>query len=229
MAAFAGHLQDSECSSRPAGRHCYHFCAGGRAGSGYRRRPHLTCRHPRRATHTALRKSSASCTQPRVRRPDASSLCCCWYMSALAQALCCAPHLQLCGCCCLCGHYLTISAGVHTALTCVLAAGWDRAWIDVVVRSQTRTERKSTVEECGRVVRLRCGLKAGRNGLQAFSGLTTTCLAAVEAAGGPGDPHAERVQHGRACAHLHQQKSRRNRGCHLLHAGQGRHWYVIQF
>ena len=55
--------------------------------------------------------------------------------------------------------------------------GWDRAWIDVVVRSQTRTERKSTVEECGRMVRLCCRLKAEYHGLHVFRDLQgAACL-----------------------------------------------------
>ncbi len=30
---------------------------------------------------------------------------------------------------------------------------WDRAWIDGIVRSMTKSERKTNAEECGRVVR----------------------------------------------------------------------------
>ena len=36
------------------------------------------------------------------------------------------------------------------------SAGWDRAWIDGIVRSIQKSEQKTNVEECGRVVSIVC-------------------------------------------------------------------------
>ena len=153
-----------------------------------------------------------------------SCLCCCCVFG-LAQALCCAPHLELCWLllrwrplphssvgCTQRLHVFRQQAGTALGSTWLFGAkhgpNGSRLW-------------RSAAVWCA------CGVPEGRTLWSArFSGLTALCFAAVEAAGGPRDTHTERVQHGRARAHLHRPDGRRNRGCHLLPAGQGRHWYA---
>lgn len=47
-------------------------------------------------------------------------------------------------------------SGVSLLTEVVPSAGWDRAWIDGIVRSILKSDRKTNVEECGRVVSILC-------------------------------------------------------------------------